>query len=357
MTPIQNSHMDIEQGAIDPPFMRNVGLLLTYHCPVSCAHCILRAGPDRHEEMSLEDARDWIHQIAAYRNGYVIVLSLTGGEPFSNLKLLRAVMKLAAENKLYCSVTTNGFWATERDKAKQLLQSLPEICFLSISTDLYHQKFVPFENVKNAIWAAQECDIPFYVSIVADNMADSDYKRIYANILELVDPENIRAGITTPIGRAADIEDDLRYDLSSEPCPEVCQAASSPCIFPDGRVYGCIGPLFELQEKQPLYLGNLREHSVAEVFDRSETNAILHALRLWGPAWFISRLREAGMADHLPTVFVAGNICHACYTILSDPAIREWLQQLEQDPEFRRKVAYGRLYHLEETRMLELDGY
>jgi len=79
--------MDIEQGAVDPPFMRNVGLLLTYHCPVSCAHCILRAGPDRHEEMSLEDARDWIHQIAAYRNGYVIVLSLTGGEPFSNLKL------------------------------------------------------------------------------------------------------------------------------------------------------------------------------------------------------------------------------------------------------------------------------
>ncbi len=350
--------MDNEQGVTDPPFMRNVGLMLTYHCQASCAHCIIRAGPDRHEELSLDDARDWIRQIAAYRNGYVYVLSLTGGEPFSNLKQLRAVMKIAAENKLLISVVTNGFWATERDKAKQLLQSLPEICFISISTDLYHQKFVPFENVKNAIWAAQECNIPFYVSLVTDNMADPDYQRVHTEILKLVDdPEKIRTGIIFPVGRATDIKDDMRYSMSSEPCPEVCQASSSPCIFPDGRVYGCIGPLIDLQEQQPLYLGNLREHSVAEIFDRSETNAILHALRLWGPARFLSWLREAGMGDHLPTVFVSGDICQMCHAILSDPAVREWLHQLEQDTEFRRKVAYGRLYYLEETGMVELNGY
>lgn len=352
-----NLHMTIEEGIRDPPFLRNVGLLLTYHCQASCAHCILRAGPNRHEEVSIEDARDWIRQIAAYRNGYVYVLSLTGGEPFSNLKLLREVMEFAAKNKLYISVVTNGFWATERDKAKRLLQSLPEICALSISTDLYHQKFVPFENVKNAIWAAKECNIPFYVSVVTDNQADSDYQRVHNELLKLADPKKIRIGITIPVGRAADIKDELKYSLSSEPCPEVCQASSSPCIFPDGRVYGCIGPLFDLKEQQPLYLGNLREHSMAEIFDRSETNAILHALRLWGPARFISWLQEAGLGNHLPTTFVSGDICQTCYTILSDPAVRERLHQLEQNPEFRRKVAYGRLYHLKETGMLELGNY
>lgn len=357
MTPDNRPPIYIEEGAKDPPFLRNVGLLLTYHCQASCAHCILQAGPDRHEEVSLDDARDWIRQIADYRNGYVYVLSLTGGEPFSNLRLLRAVMECAAENKLYVSVVSNGFWATERAKAKQILQSLPDICFISISTDLYHQKFVPFDNVKNALWAAQECDIPFYVSVVADNMEDPDYKQVYSELLKFTGPEKIRTGITFPVGRAADIKDDLRYCLSSEPCPEVCTASSSPCIFPDGNVYGCIGPLFTLKEQQPLYLGSLREHSVAEIFDHSETNAILHALRLWGPARFVSWLREAGMGDHLPTVFVSGSNCQACHSILLDPAVREWMGQLEHDEEFRRKVAYGRLYHLKETGMLELGGY
>jgi hypothetical protein len=216
---------------------------------------------------------------------------------------------------------------------------------------------VPFDNVKNAMWAAQECSIPFYVSVVTDNKANPDYQRVHTELLKLADPEKIRTGITFPVGRAADIKNDLKYSLSSKPSPEVCQASSSPCIFPDGRVYGCIGPLIDLQEQQPLYLGNLREHSVTEIFDRSETNAILHALRLWGPARIFSLLREAGMGDHLPTLFVSGSNCQACYTILSDPSVREWLNQLEQDTEFRRMVGYGRLYHLGETGMLELGGY
>lgn len=337
----------------DPPFLRNVGLLLTYHCQASCAHCILRAGPDRHEEVGLDDARNWIHQIASYRDRYVYVLSLTGGEPFSNLGLLRSVMETAADEKLYISVVTNGFWASSRKKAKELLQGLPEICFLSISTDAYHQKYIPFERVKNAIWAAGECGIPFYISVVTDNRTDPDYQRIHAELLMLTEPDKVRTGITFPVGRASDIQDKLNYSLSSEPCPEVCQASSSPCIFPDGRVYGCIGPLFDLGEHQPLYLGNLREQSVADVFDRAETNAILHALRLWGPARLYAMLKEAGMGEHLPKLFVSGSNCQACHSLISDPSIRGWLRDLERDPDFRRKVAYGRLYHLEEPRMLE----
>jgi len=332
--------MEIEAGVKDPPFLRNVGLLLTYHCQASCAHCILQAGPDRHEEVSLANARDWIRQIASYRDHYVYVLSLTGGEPFSNLKRLREVMECATENKLHVSVVTNEFWAASRDQAKRLLKSLPRICFLSISTDLYHQKFVPFENVRNAIWAAQECDIPFYVSVITDNKTDPGYQHIHSELLKITVPENLRIGITFPVGRAAQIKSDLHYRLSHEPCPEVCQASSSPCIFPNGQVYGCIGPLFELQKDQPLFLGSLHESSVGEVFDRAETNAVLHALRLWGPARFLTWLREAGLDSHLPEVFVSESICQTCYSLLADPSVRQWLRQLEQNPEFRRKVAY-----------------
>ena len=347
----------VKEGIVDPPFLRNVGLLLTYHCQASCAHCILRAGPDRHEEVNVEDARIWIRQIASYRDHYVAVLSLTGGEPFSNLKLLREVMELAAESRLYVSVVTNGFWAARREKAKELLQSLPQICFLSISTDIYHQKFVPFEHVRNAVWAAQECGIPHYITITTENKSDVDYLRVNSEVLKLTGPENIRTGITFPVGRAAQMQVPLAYKIGDGPPKEACQAASSPCIFPDGRVYGCIGPLIELEHDHPLLLGNLREASVAEVFDRSETNVVLHALRLWGPSRLISLLQEAGLSRYLPTEYVAGSICNACYSLLSNAKVREWLSQLEQDAEFRRKVAYGRLYYLDETGMLDLGGF
>lgn len=345
------------QEILDPPFMRNVGLLVTYHCQAACDHCVIRAGPDRHEEVDLEDARAWIREIAAYRDRYVCVLSLTGGEPFSNLKLLRAVMEMAAEAGLFVSVVTNGFWGTSREAALKLLKSLPQICFLSISTDIYHQKYVPFERVQNAIWATREAGIPYYVSIVTDSDDDPEFLRVKSEVLKTSEEENVRTGITFPVGRAEQIKSQLRYSVTHEPPKEACQAASSPCVFPDGRVYGCIGPLIDLKEDHPLLLGSLRETPMKEILDRAETNAVLHALRIWGPKRLITMLREAGLGRHLPVEFITGSICNACFSLMANAAVRDWLRQLEQDEEFRRKVAYGRLYYLHESGMLEVGGY
>jgi MoaA/NifB/PqqE/SkfB family radical SAM enzyme len=349
--------METVDGVKDPPFLRNAGLLLTYYCQASCAHCILRAGPNRHEQAELEEARNWVREIAAYRDHYVYVLSLTGGEPFSDLPLLRAVMEQAVESKLHVSLVSNAFWATTRTAAIQVLRSLPRICFLSLSTDVYHQKFVPFENVKNAMWALQECGIPFYITLVTDNPDDPDYHRVYAEVVTLVGEDNVRTGITFPVGRAALMSSKLKFHLTPTPPREACQAASSPCIFPDGRVFGCIGPLIDLHNQHPLLLGNVRETPLSEIFNRAETNVILHALRLWGPGRLISMLREAGLSQHLPEQYVAGSTCHACYRLMSNATIRDWLSHLEHDAAFKQKVAYGRLHYLEESGMLELDEF
>jgi hypothetical protein len=266
-------------------------------------------------------------------------------------------MELAAECGLYISLVSNGFWATKRETAKRVLESLPEICFLSISTDTYHQQFIPFERVKNAVWAMKECGIPYYISVVTESTDDAGFQRINSELLEVTTADRIRTGITFPVGRAAQMKSQLKYALSDEPPKDVCQAASSPCIFPDGRVYGCIGPLFGLQQEHPLLLGNARETPLADIFNKAETNVLLHALRLWGPERLMSMLRGAGLSEHLPTKYVEGSVCNACLDLMSDPAVRQWLTQLEQDVEFRRKVAYGRLHYLNETGMLELGGF
>jgi hypothetical protein len=348
--------MDAPQGVPDPPFLRNVGLLLTYHCQAACAHCILRAGPDRHEAVKLDDARRWIRDIAAYRDRYVCVLSLTGGEPFSDLTLLRSVMQLAADAGLYVSVVTNGFWAARRDLARQVLESLPRICFLSVSTDAYHQEYVPFERVQNAIWAARECGVPYYVTIVTDNREGPEYRWVHAELLKTTPADEIRTGVVFPVGRALQIKDQLRFKLSEEPPKEACQAASSPCIFPDGRVFGCIGPLLELGDEHPLYLGNAHGTPLHDIFDRAEGNVILHALRLWGPGRLFTLLRATDLGSRLPKAFVEGSTCNACYALMSDPVVRDGLNHLAQNPDFQRQVAYARLHYLDETGMLEIAG-
>lgn len=343
--------------ARDPPFLRNVGLLLTYHCQASCAHCILRAGPMRRERVALEDARRWIREIASYRDGYVIVLSLTGGEPFSDLAHLRSVMEFAVDAGLHLSVVTNGFWAASRQRAREVLESLPKIGFLSISTDVYHQSFVPFEQVENVIHACKDRSIPYYVSIVTESEDSAEYQRIRAAVLETTAPAAIRTGVTFPVGRAEQIKDRLRYPLTEDPPREACQASSSPCIFPEGRVYGCIGPLLELRGAHPLLVGNVREQSVAEVFDAAETNVVLHALRLWGPSRLVAMLRGTPLASRLPVKYVAGSVCNACHALFSEDALRERLMELQEDAEFHRVVAYARLHYLDESRMLELGGF
>ncbi len=348
--------MEISPGVPDPPFLRNVGMLLTYHCQAACAHCILRAGPDRHEEIKLDDARRWIRDIAAYRDRYVCVLSLTGGEPFSNLDLLRSVMQHAVDAGLYVSVVTNGFWATTKESAKQLLQRLPKICFLSVSTDAYHQEYVPFDRVQNAIWAARECNIPYYVTIVTDNRDDPDYRRVHSELLKSTPADEIRTGVVFPVGRALEMQDQLRFKMRNEPPREACQAASSPCIFPDGRVLGCIGPLLELGDDQPLFLGNAHETPLPEIFDRSESNVILHALRLWGPYRLFTMLRATGLETRLPKTFVEGSTCNACYVLMAIPEVRDALKELAQCPDFQHQVAYGRLHYLGESVMLHMAG-
>ena len=75
----------------ETPFLKNIGIVMTYKCQIACPHCIVKAGPHRTEEVSMENALDWIEQISSYRDGYIRVLSLTGGEPFYDMDKIRQI--------------------------------------------------------------------------------------------------------------------------------------------------------------------------------------------------------------------------------------------------------------------------
>ena len=84
-------------------------------------------------------------------------------------------------------------------------------------------------------------------------------------------------------------------------------------------------------------------------------NTILHAIRIWGPKKLIRMVEEAGLVDELPNNYIKDSICNACYSLVSNPKIVEYLSELINDPEFRRRVAYARAYYLKEYDMLKDD--
>jgi MoaA/NifB/PqqE/SkfB family radical SAM enzyme len=338
------------------PFLRNIGFILTYRCQVACPHCIIEAGPHRKEEMLLNDAFNWIQQVASYRNSYIKVLSLTGGEPFYNIDALKRISEFGAKSGLLISVVTNAFWAFTEAEAMRTLKEIPAIKMLAISTDVHHQESIPFERVKNAVSAAKECNIPYNIAVCTESEEDIAYKKILNKLEEITEKDTINTAVTFPAGRALNKVSMLKYQTTEEPPISACSAGSSPIVFPDGRVIACIGPVIELKSSHPLILGNLHENSLQEILDSAETNSILHAIRIWGPKKLISLIKDAGLDAYLPERYIKDSVCNACYKLMSNSRIIAFLFQLDRDVEFKRKVAYARVYYLKETKMVELLG-
>ncbi len=348
----------IMRNDTDIPFLKNIALMQTFKCTIACQHCIMEAGPHRNEEMDYEDSIEWLDQARRYRNGYIQGLALTGGEPFYNLDLLQRVSNYGRESGFTVSAVTNASWATSKDRALSVLKSLPSVRLLCISADQFHQKFIPFDYIRNAANAADQCKMIYSFAVCTPNFHDPQYVKIMDDLAEITGGERkVRISLTFPVGRAEVRSKSFDYEITTEPPAGACQMACSPVIFPDGKVMGCIGPVLKLDTDHPLVLGNLRENSLAEILDRAESNTFLHAIRIWGPHKILSLLKERYSDLSLPAEFIANCNCDVCYRLFKDEKILELLDQIqEEDEELRQEIAYGRLFYLNETRMLETLG-
>ena len=318
---------------------------MTYKCQVRCPH--------RTEEVNTDEALDWIDQIASYQDSKVIILSLTGGEPFYDIEKLRVISDYADAQGLYVSAVTNAYWASTPEKAADILAGLPAIRMLSLSTDVYHQRFIPFQNIRNAIEAMQDLEKLYTVALCMEDVNDPAFQSIHRELLSVTTEERIFSAITFPVGRAMKHVDPGRYPMSTEIPVSACVACSSPIIFHDGRVVACIGPLIDLAYPHAMVLGNLREENLQSILDRAQMNPILHAIRVWGPRRLIQILQEAGYGSLLAENYVEGSICSACYQMFANPRINELLLALTSNAEFIREVAYARLYYMNEAQMVQ----
>jgi pyruvate-formate lyase-activating enzyme len=292
-------------------------LTLTYRCTVACRHCMVEAAPYKKEYVNPDHARDWISQARAYRGGVIDEVTLTGGEPFYDVQMLRNLSDHAAGLGLRVSVMTNAFWAPSFLEADTMMKSLPAVSLLSVSTDEYHLKSIPLEHVRNAAEAARANGRMISLEVCVDSRHDQSRRALMSALSEFAGQSEIHVHLVHPVGRAKCYGGSFHYTYSPDPSDLPCPMSGSASIFPEGNVFGCLGPVVRLPPPHPLMLGSVREEQLSAILDRAERNLLLRAIRVWGPKRLVSMLAQGGFREVLPASYIQGSVCDVCHRLFA----------------------------------------
>ena len=258
-------------------------IVLTEECHVGCQHCGY-IGSKREREIDSSELESWIEQIIGY--GFPEII-FTGGEAFERYELLACGVKRTRDCGARCSVFTSSYWATSFDQAKEVLQGLNGLTHIYLSTDIYHQKRVPIENVRHAIDAAIELGIPrINLNITYANDADRVFiASQYANYGKRVE---IYAERVIPNPNFS-----VRLLAAQDPLSGLAPGnyASScwlgtPLVDPNGDLFAChLGKMAAHTDptRVPYFLGNLRKTEFRQIMMRSGARPDYQYLRTHGP--------------------------------------------------------------------------
>ena len=295
------------------------GLMLTYWCNARCASCYLCCGPERAEEMSIDQALGiWRELIRACPHGCRIHLS--GGEPFGNWPRLAELCRRAQREGLEPleKVETNAFWATDRRVVEDRIRALDDagMVKLSISTDPYHQQYVPIERARLAARTAERILRPERVQVRwRDWLADGFDTGHLAPSERLALFVRYAAGGRDRLnGRAAER---LAVQLpawpvesfAGKPCREALLRSRHVHVGPEGLITPgiCAGLVVGRAGDRGEGIAGIWQQLARDHADR----AVLSVLARAGPFGLLDAARDSGFA---PRPAYAGK-CHLCWDV------------------------------------------
>ena len=328
------------------PRFNSILVSVTEACHVGCAHCGF-IGSKRDREADEGELASWVREACVYGIPTII---FTGGEAFERFELLRRGVAAATEEGVPSAVFTSSFWATSRSAAREALSELAGLEHLYLSSDVYHQRRVPYENVWNAIDAASDVAIP-KVSIVITYARQEDLVEVRSNYERYADRVRIceERVIPTRYNRRAVADQDALREAKPENFPVRCWL-DTPIINPNGDIFAChvgkAGAHASLQDI-PYWLGNLRTFSFVEIMEMSARRADYQFLRTHGPRGVASLyVLYPELSDEIGRSAFTGE-CDMCFSALSTRSGRNALFDHVRKPEVLAEInaRLALLYH------------
>lgn len=301
---------------------RQLKIAYSWKCNAQCGHCAVGAGPRQQKVLTREHVLTAIDDAARCS---LTSIEFTGGEMFLFFRDLLDFTARARARGLRVIVDTNGFWAKSPDVARRRLFELRQhgLCMIALSTDRYHQPFIPLARVVNALEAARELELATSVTICSERRDDSLLETIAALQGRT---SNFQVQTVAPFGRGAELprEQLVRCPYSQASAP--CKALLAPTVNPDGRVTLCCAPPMYLSEElaqlSPLVLGYLDREPLIEILRRAQRNRFLSLLAAEGLAGIVDRLNALEADSYRPRPEGYFGQCDLCIELLgSEPLL------------------------------------
>jgi len=294
------------------------GLMLTDWCNAACACCYVNCSPAGRQWLAVDRALAiWADLIEAGPHGCRV--HLTGGEVFGRFDHLLAVCRGAQRLGLgpLEAVETNGFWATDATVVRERLRALDDagLTRLTISTDPYHQQFVPIERPRLLARVAAETLGPERVrvrwrdwlagGVDTDKMTEAERQKVFSDYLAKGRDRLTGRLVDGPVGGISLMPAEAFDD---NPCNERLLRGRSVHISPGGDVWPatCVG----------IVVGNACRHPIGRIWDN--LNADFATMPVVGP--LSRRGPVALMAPALQCGFVPrdagyGSKCQLCFEL------------------------------------------
>lgn len=148
--------------------LKELGINLGYRCNFHCAHCSVIEDP--RVKLSASEVNLLAQVIGRYKFSSLLFV---GGEPTLYIDIANNILSKAGDlSGTSVRITTNGHFANSKGNAIKTLSSFAKLDRVQLSYDKFHSKFLPFESIRNLVYACKALRKKFNVTTVLETPMD-----------------------------------------------------------------------------------------------------------------------------------------------------------------------------------------
>ncbi len=323
-----------------------VEFVYTQKCNIRCAHCIINCSPEAELKLDLNRVLLFLKELPEFK---IKEIGITGGESLlffdEVIEIISAAKNLGIKPKLI----SNGFWASTPEKTEEILSKLYSagLRALNISSDHFHSKFIPEQNVLNIMRAVKKKkDLDFSLrTCITNDYSLLDFMADHKDYFDEIKEKNLRKNFSfffqfiVPQGRAFANLSKEKFPVIKEPSGGACRFLGLFTVNYNSKCFICCNGLNK--SDVAFELGDFSSDSFEELVKAYRKSLFVFYLRVKGP-YYVNKLAEK---HNLRKVYKTEKLakgytgmCNYCVATLAQYAKKDMENMLLQEFEKDRKM-------------------